>query len=246
MVNKYFNHNFKNTVVPKKRNTFDNISKRRNALVQSKRSSNNKLLMALKRNVFNHEKKFIDVNIGSGYITSGAATIVLINGVTQGPDETQRIGRQTNMKSIFIRGSVSSAATTSGSGLIRTIIVMDQEVPVASGTGQVMVITDFLVSDSLNALNNLNYRKRFKILWDDVQPFAGISSATATQSVGTPNSCEIYKYISLDETCEFNAQNNGSIADFTKNALYFISYTTNLTTAAPIVQVNTRVRFTDN
>lgn len=205
-------------------------------------NSDHKLLMALKKQVQQHEKKFIDVNIAAGYVTAGTATITLLNGVIQGVDETQRIGRQSNMKSIFLRGTVSSAPTTTQSGAIRTIVVIDQEVPQVAGVGQAMLITDFLVTDSLQSQANLDNRKRFKVLHDEMTIFGGITTGDG----GTPTSHVINWFKNIDVTCEYNSRVNGNIGDFTKNAVYLITYSTNLTVASPVTNINSRVRFTDN
>jgi len=142
------------------------------------------LLMKLKKNIFQHEKKFIDVNItANNYLVSGSAAITLLNGIVQGTDENTRIGRQMNIKSIYLKGTVQSSTTTVGNGNIRTIIVIDQEVPQSAGSGSTMAITDFLVSDQLVSLNNLNNRKRFKILFNEVCQFAG-QVITSTTSIG--------------------------------------------------------------
>jgi len=106
-----------------------------------------------------------------------------------------------------------------------------------------MTITDFLVSDSLEALNNLNNRKRFKVLWDYVCPFAGLGTAN---NGGNPTSQEIYNFKKCDIMCEFNSQDNGTITDFTKNAIYLITYQFGMATTVPVTNINTRIRFTDN
>lgn len=205
------------------------------------------LLMKLKKNIFQHEKKFIDVNITANqYLVSGSAAITLLNGIVQGTDENTRIGRQMNIKSIYLKGTVQSSTTTVGNGNIRTIIVVDQEVPQSSGSGQTMAITDFLVSDQLVSLNNLNNRKRFKILHNEVCQFAGQVITSTTSIGGLPTSHYIDFFKKLDITCEFNSNDNGNIGDFTKNAIYLITYTDNLSVANLNTNLFSRVRFTDN
>lgn len=204
-------------------------------------SSDHRLLMALKKNVFQHEKKYCDTYITSGYSLAGTATITLLNPLIQGVDENSRIGRQINMKSVFLRGSVCAANTTVGQGAVRTIIVLDQEVPQVSGSGQTMTITDFLHGDGLYSPNNLDNRKRFKVLFDEQQDFSG-----CTVNTGNKNTYLPYMYKKIDYTTEFNGNNNGNIGDFTKNALYLVTYSTGLSVAAPNVILYARVRFTDN
>jgi len=203
-------------------------------------SKDHNLLMKLKKNMLSHEKKFLDTSISSGYSTAGTGTVTLINGLVQGTDENTRIGRQITISSIFVRGVVLVASTTTGTGAIRTILVLDQEVPQVAGVGQAMTITDYLVSDSLDALNNLNNRKRFKVLMSEVQNLSSYAAG------GGPSSAHIDFYKKVNIPVEFNAADNGNIGDFTKNALYLITYQYGLATTAPTMQVNTRIRFTDN
>jgi len=213
-------------------------------------SNDHMLLMKLKKNVFQHEKKFVDVQESVGgnlYSLSNAASITLLNGITQGVDENTRIGRQMNMKSIYLRGNIQSSSTTTGTGVIRTIIVLDKEVPQSSSTGQTMAITDFLVGNDINSLNNLNNRKRFLTLHDEFNIFAGsYVGGTSVQTTGNPTSHVLNWYKNVDITCEFNSQDNGTIADFTKNALYLITYSSGLSGGNLQGTVNTRIRFTDN
>jgi len=208
---------------------------------QSSKSVDHNILMKMYKQIKGSEKKYIDTAISAGYATTGLATITLINGVVQGTDENTRIGRQYTIHSIQVRGLVFSYANTSGTGLVRTIIVQDQEVPQVSGVGQVMAITDYLQTDALTALNNLNNRKRFKVLWSDVTELAGMGSNPG----GTKTSHQLDFYKKVNINCEFNSANNGNIGDFTKNAIYIITYQYGLATTAPNCQINCRIRFGD-
>lgn len=209
--------------------------------VKKNTKGDHKLLMQLKKNLFQHEKKFKDVNVNTGYTLNGLSTLTLLNSPQQGTDENNRLGRQINMKSVQLRGTVQSAQTTVGQGAIRTIVIVDNEVAQTSQQGVTLDILDYLVSDSLQANANLNNRKRFKVLMDEMCEFSG-----TTTSTGNPTSHVINWYKKVDFTVEFNSNTNGNITDFTKGAVYLITYSEGLTIAAPLVNINARVRFTDN
>lgn len=195
--------------------------------------------MRLKKSIMQHEQKFLDTSITAGYLLSGLGTLTLLNGLVTGTDENTRVGRQINIKSIQLRGLVASAPTTTGTGLIRTVVVLDSQPNAAAPT-----ITDFLVSDSLTALNNLNNRKRFRTLHSEVLPIGG--SAT-TQPGGTPTVQEISWYHKCDITTEYNAVDGGTISDITKNSIYMLTYQDGtLGVAQFLIQINARIRFTDN
>jgi len=208
-----------------------------------RKGNDHNLLMALKKNIFQHEKKFLDSNLGGTalYALAGTATITLISGIIQGTDENTRIGRQVNWKSLFIRGVVRSQNTTVGQGAIRTMLIIDQEVGQVAGAGTTFLITDFLNVDTLYSTNNLNNRKRFKIIMDEVVPLSG-----CTVSTGNPTSQEINRYTKLNTTSEFNQLVAGNITDYTKNAFYLVTHAIGLSVAAPISDLYIRLRFTDN
>lgn len=203
-------------------------------------STDHKLLMALKKQLqtaSRKEMKFLDVTTSNSFLLNGTATVSLINGSVQGTDEITRLGREFQMTSVYLNGSVASAATTTGLGEIRIIIVYDKQV---NGNG--LGIGDFLVSDNTFALNNLNNRKRFKVVMDQRLELGGL----ATVQSGTPSVRVVNEFRKISFPTECNAGVAGTVADIVTGALYLITYSSGFAVAALSSILNTRVRFQDN
>lgn len=181
------------------------------------------------------ELKYLD-NSFSPVISAGTSSFSvgtqLLNGCTQGSDATNRIGRKLVMKSCLIRGTFSMAATSTGGSPIRLVLVYDKQ-----ANGAQPATTDVFLADNFSSQNNLNNRDRFVILSDFISdPIA----AAGNYSVGF----KMYKKLNLETM--FNGTNGGTIADITSGSLYlFMCQNGSIGTAAPSLNIRTRVRFVD-
>lgn len=205
--------------------------------------------MALKAN---REKKFYDTTTGAGPIdiTAAAAVFKLIHIPTQGTDYTQRIGRKTVIKSVYLRGRiiVQPFATIPPTmdfdcpaQQCRMIVFIDfQPNGAAPATQDVLMRTDPV------AHLNPNNRDRFKVIKDKTFVFdaccANASDITAVNR--TIHDFKIYKKLNTEVI--YNQTNGGTIADITTGALFvmFLGSNTNLTTDL-LLQLDTRTRFDD-
>lgn len=209
------------------------------------------------------ERKFIDTIISSNeeygaisfelgvpaYTFPGEATVsnaVLMNGLPQGTDSTQRIGRKIMMKSIQANIEVtlqSESTMTVGTpisgvtpGTVRCLVVYDSQ-----ANGAAPDITDILQLGSIGSLvspMNLNNRERFKIIWDKrrhIDP----------QGPGTIH-FHLYKKCGLPVV--FNGGNAGTIADIQTGSVYIFLITDVQATAANTMGAlaYTRIRFLDD
>ena len=122
----------------------------------------------LPKYVPNKERKYSDRAV-SGYQVSDAGQFSLLHVPTLGSDFTNRIGRKTNPKSLYIRGKLeitktaSVATATVGSTLNRLIILLDNQ-----PNGAAPAVTDLLSSASPSSQLNPNNRDRFRIIKDKV------------------------------------------------------------------------------
>jgi len=188
------------------------------------------------------ELKFIDVNTNdftgfkplaetSGTDSTGAASLALLNGVALGTDATQRIGRKTTMKSIYLRCGITSRTTNSTPtngfvtvpGQIRYLIVYDMQ-----PNGTALTVADVFqqsgVADLMVSPLNLNNRDRFRVLTDKVTSIS--NSPTASIPAGASDHSryiKIYKKINLPVI--YNAGTAGTVGDIQTGSLYFISFT---------------------
>lgn len=106
-----------------------------------------------------------------------------------------------------------TAAVTAGTGvdqIQRVLVVIDgQPNGVAPG------VTDVLSSASPNALPNISYRKRFKILMDKTF-FLNASGEAGSTRVFTGR-------VPVNSITYYNAGSAGTVADIATNSLYLIT-----------------------
>lgn len=182
--------------------------------------------------IMNMEFKSIDI-LNSLAAADTTGTIGLLNGVTLGSDINNRIGRQVELRSIQLRVQSFSTFNTGIDQWNRALIVYDRQ-----SNGASPAITDVLTAATINAVRNLNNRKRFKILMD---------KTVYLNAAGETDSGTFYDfYRKLRHPVEFNAGNAGIVSDIQSGAIYLIAIgsATAGNTAGNIL-FSSRIRFTD-
>lgn len=182
--------------------------------------------------------------------TTGSITPLFIP--VLGTDYTNRIGRKTLMKWIYIRGRVQTeASATAAVNLavpaqqIRFMLVQDMQPNAAAP-----VIGDILVTASPSSQLNLNNRDRFRILSDKefvFDPYLYNTAATVAYSSASRQIYNFKKFKKLNLETIFNSTNGGTIADITSGALYMVwvgSQAAGTDTDANAF-LTTRIRFND-
>lgn len=181
------------------------------------------------------ERKFKDTLSQSATITFGAGTFTapaILNGLTQGSDATNRIGRKVIWKSLYLRMTAALAATSTGGGNIRCIIVYDKQANAAAPA-----VTDILVQDAFTSPNNLNNRDRFVTLCDQITDPIGAATEFSAH-------IEYFKKINLETV--FNSGNAGTIGDIQSGSLYIMfAQQGTIATASGQITWSTRLRFDD-
>jgi len=185
------------------------------------------------------ELKVIDNPSGSGNAPS-AGVVVLLNGVGQGTDYTQRIGRKILLKSILFRFSVvPNTATSSSSGdIVRMMLIYDCQTNAATPG-----ITDILNLAAFNAPMNLNNRDRFKVLSDKFITMASAVYTGAALTTGSPSpkQVKVFKKMNMEQIFGGTASSVGSI---NTGAIFLIVISLN--NAASTYLYDSRVRFIDS
>lgn len=179
------------------------------------------------------EKKFNDYFQPTTNLAAGSA-IYNINGIAQGTDYNQRIGREIFQKSLYLR--MFGADVTGTSTQVRVMLVFDKQT-----NGVLPLISDILTSVSLLACNNLNNRERFVTISDK-------QFITSGTNAGPSNSFMNNKYKKIRLPVTFN--NTGStIADINTGALYLVIIAQNAFSGLLTNTLNfsfvARTRFTD-
>ena len=189
------------------------------------------------------ELKFVDNITTVIPVPNASWTVTFINGVTQGTDYNQRIGRKMTNKSILFNGLVynnqgNNINATLGV-MLRIVLIYDTQVNSTLPAG-----TDiFAVTDVLSPMNLVN-RDRFKVIFDiRKQVGAYTTSAGGSLATGSPQNAMFSKYKKcMLET--INSGTNNTIGSVSTGAFYvcYIADTNN----AGCFNFYTRVRYVDN
>lgn len=162
------------------------------------------------------------------YSTTG--TITLLNGVAQGLDNGQRIGRKFNVRSILVRGFASVGSTPTAS-CIRHMLVYDKQT-----NGVLPVITDILNTVSMLGCNNLDNRDRFVILADKTSYLEAAGRSQIPIKMFLKTNLEV-----------INSGVASTIASINTGSLYLITIGQLAAgVTAPTLSVLIRVRFQDD
>lgn len=165
-----------------------------------------------------------------GSVTFSAGT--LLNHTAQGAGSLNRIGRKITMRSLYVRYSCSLAPTSLGGSPLRILIVYDKQ-----SNAIAPAITDILVANDFNAVNNLNNSDRFITIADELTKPLSVGNNTSV--AGT-----IYRKLGLDVIFKDTSAND--ITDITTGSVYaFIAQTSAVTVVTPAVLSFCRIRFTD-
>lgn len=199
------------------------------------------------------EKKVFDIDSATyAANTTGSVTTLFIP--TLGSDMTNRVGRKTTVKSLYVRGflQVEASQSTWTSPLnsvpqqARLIIAIDMQ-----PNGAAPAISDVLKeSTKTQSQLNINNRDRFKILSDKTYVLGGaIYNTTATQAVASQNDqikqIKIFKKLNLETI--FNGTNGGTVADINSGSLFMLTLG-NIGAGSGVDAdffLSTRVRFVD-
>lgn len=186
------------------------------------------------------ELKVIDTATASANLTLNAG-LVLLNGVVQGTDYTNRVGRKTIMKSIYLRFTLlpNTANSAPIGDFTRIIVVYDCQTNAAAP-----LAGDILQSggDYMSPLN-LNNRDRFKVIHDKLVPMNPNVYTAGALTAGDPvnKAWKMYKKITMETVFGGTGATVGSIQTGSIYLLYMSAGATSYST----LTYNCRIRFID-
>lgn len=164
--------------------------------------------------------------------TTGVVSACL-NGCAQGTTAVTRVGRRITIKSIYVRGVVIKAATTTGENIMRLMIVYDKQANATAPTGAAV-----LVPDAVHGVNLLDNSRRFVTLMDKVFSCSTVGGANQDDHF------EFYKKVNLP--VEYNAGSAGTVGDIQSGSLHMIAWNAaGFLVAAPAGSITVRVRYSD-
>lgn len=177
------------------------------------------------------EWKYIDtIQLATASVSAGALT--LINGCTQGDGPSNREGTQIFIKSIQVRLRSEFNALDASAGPMRFVIIQDKQPNGAAPT--VGNIYSTATAGVIDALRNLDNRKRFKILAD--------RTYVMSQN-GTPGFQDDI-YLKKPITVQYNSGNAGVVSDISSNSVYIL-VASDQAANGPFTAFYARVRFTE-
>lgn len=186
------------------------------------------------------EKKFLDTTQNGAFPgTTGGAVLTLLNGMAPGTSQITRIGSRIDVKSVQFKCLFSSGTSATGVTPFRVKIVYDKET-----NGVALQATDVLVSDDIDALNNLSQAGRFITLldktWDPI-PAINATGAAGFQSQLLEGFCKCSLPV------KYNAGTAGTVADISSGSIYALCYTNGATIGGAGLndEMQFRIRFTD-
>ncbi len=179
------------------------------------------------KGLINTEFKSLDVDIDG--TVSVTPSISLINASVAGDDFDTRDGRVIRIKSVQVSLTLFIHASAVNTWL-RCMLVIDKQ-----PNEILLVIGDLIDTTVSHSMRNLNGRKRFVILKDELLVIGSNQNA--------PVHWEYYS--KMDMKTVYDDSNVGSIVDITSNALYLVLFSSEATNV-PSVGRHTRVRYIDN
>lgn len=163
------------------------------------------------------------------------STCYALNAMDAGTADNQRIGKQVNLRSVFIRGDVYQPKLVSISDprptAVRVIMFMDTQnngqTPSASSV--IPYITD-TGAGNYNALRNLDYTSRFRVLMDEkiilVPPVQAVYSTGSSSIVLSQYEVmqPFEKYVNLKGMKTNYSGTTATSANIVDNAIYVMAF----------------------
>lgn len=177
------------------------------------------------------EKKYLDTSISGATIPIAASgSITLLNGVVQGTDANQRIGRKVTWESVLVRFVCRPNATTPLNSAYRIMLVVDKQ-----ANGAAPNITDIFETATFASPNAMANRARFVTLWDKKGVITTSNEAVTIE--------ELFLRKKFQTIYSGTAATIGSIAS---GALYLVLMGDVATVSGVLIAGTIRLRYTDD
>jgi len=186
------------------------------------------------------EQKFVDVQ-QNGYVADTTGTVTLLNGVAQGLDYNNRIGRKMEFTSVHVKGVLLPVDSSTAPTHCRLMVVWDSD-----SDGTTPTITDILAQSTSTSFANLNNRNRFRTILNEEYAIGGVSTVATQSYAGSPTVHAIDRYIQLPKLETINQGTDATAASIQQGALWMITIGTNAAGNGGFFIVSTRARYTDN
>lgn len=176
-----------------------------------------------------------NVGFKETYTASNAASsgsFILLNGLSQGSAQDNRIGDQAHMNSIRVRMQTSAIDATN---TMRLIVFLDKA-PKGVAPTQSELLETSVIGPAVFAFTNPDNKERFTILYDKTWVQNGAAGADSLIKFVKAN-------LKLNAKTNYGLGNAGTIADISHNAIYAFIVSDSGITAHPTFNLATRVKF---
>lgn len=184
------------------------------------------------------EHKLIDTAV-AGYVCDTTGTVTLMNGVAQGTDYTNRVGRKFVNLTVQLEGSIQPLDVTTGPTKCRVMVIYDKQ-----PNGALPAITDVLSASTSNAFMNLNNRDRFIVIANINETIGGVSNVATQSYAQSPNvvNVSLYKAIKMET---INDGTGATVGDIQSGSIFLLTVGDQAPGAGGAFVGALRVRFDD-
>lgn len=194
------------------------------------------------------ERKSVDIAETTYNLSTTSTACILLNGLYQGSQSVQRIGRKVRFTSLQIRGFIFPQSATTVHSYNRMVVLYDRQ-----ANGALPNFTDVFqdetsaaapaTSNTPTCFINLNNRDRFVVLSDRSFCVGAVQSATGYTGSPTTYPVDLYRKINLET--QFNGANAGTVGDITTGSIICFMFGTGITTQGAAITCSFRMRFLD-
>lgn len=181
------------------------------------------------KGMLNVEDKYKN-SIASAQAISDTWGVNILNNLSLGNTSTTRQGQ--SIKAVDLQFNITASMNASAQVTFLRFIILRDEQPNAAAPAIGDVLED---STNIRSLRNVSYNERFHIYYDDI----------VALNINGMQAWVTSKLLRIQFHTLFNTSNNGTIADITKNSLYFCLASSE-TTNTPSVGWYMRFSFIDN
>lgn len=185
------------------------------------------------------ELKVIDTQVVTAPLLA-AGTVTLCNGVAQGTDFTDRIGRKVNVKSIHLKYYIQAynSVDVPLGDIIRVMLVWDSQT-----NGALAAVGDILTAADVLSGVNLTNRDRFKVLFDKRHTMGAIEYTAAAPVAGDTTPRFAQRYIKCNMPVIFGGT-GATVGSIQTGSLILLTMTASSSTGFA-GNARIRVRFSD-
>lgn len=199
------------------------------------------------------EISFFDTMINGVALVSNPNTahILLLNGMVEGDDDSQREKSHISYTSLQFKGVVRNAVLTVDAPVCRIIMFWDKQ---ANGTAPTaaQLLDVSTITLHINAPYNKDYWKRFKIIYDhrfvlNLQAVQQFAVATGITERYAPVEIPISFRKRLNRMTNYGLGNTGTITDISSNSIYIMLLSDNaIVSNPPTLNAGIRLLYKDD